>query len=192
MLFRSEKKEAIKFIDAALKKMRRKRTTPEELIGSWQDINQAVNWNAISGGKKKLAELKKPILAALKKSSPQIAEDFEITNNLYSKFKENFRKLRPDLLDHWLEKGKVGAAAVGIVTGNRSLLQKVGTAAGVSILSRELLINPRYQDLSRKILKGIQQGKVSQVNALLKTMKNDLKKQHPDEDWDFGGKETIK
>jgi len=181
-----DKKGAIAFIDDAMKEVRNKGATPEKLINFWQDINQAVNWRAIKGGKKKLAELKKPILEALKKSSPSLAEDFEVTNQLYSKFKNVSKKLRPDLIDKWIDKGELGTAALAIATNNPSLLKKVGTVAGASILSRELLTNPRFQNISKKLMKSIKEDKPRQINALLKIVKRDLEKKYPKEKFNFG------
>jgi len=181
-----DKKSAISFIDEAMKEIRNKATSPEKLINFWQDINQAVNWNAIKGGKKKIAELKKPILDALQKESPSLAKDFEITNELYAKYKKAAKKLRPEVFDTWLNKSEATALGLGIATGNPSLLKKVAGITGSRILARELLTNPKFQNISNKMLEAIQKNKPQQVDALLKMIRKDLKEKYPKETFKFG------
>lgn len=180
-----DKESAIKFIEGAMENIRNRGVNPEELIGFWQDINQSVNWNAIRGGKKSLAELKKPILEALKTSSPELASDFEITNQLYSKFKKASKALKPDIIDKWLLKGEIGAVALGIGTGNLNLLKKVAAESALRTLSREMLINPRLQNISNKMLKAVRNNKPVAISQLAKHAKNILEKEQPEESWDF-------
>lgn len=187
-----DKESASNFIEGAMNNIRRKGVKPEELINFWQDINSSVNWRAIKGGKKQLAELKKPILEVLKKSSPELTKDFELTNKLYSKFKGAQKVLKKDLIDKWIDKGEIGLAAFGLATGNVPMLQKLATEAGVRTLSKEMLTNPYFQNLSRKLVQSLGKNKEKTTIALVRQAEKYLKKHHPDEEWEFGGKETTK
>lgn len=180
-----EKQSAINFIQEAMENVRNQGASPEELIGFWQDINQAVNWNSIKGGKKSLAALKKPIAHALEEVSPDLYRHFEDTNKLYSKFKQVSKTLKPDIVDKWLNKGEAGALIFGLATANPWILKKVGGEAAVRTISRELLTNPRLQTLSNKMLQAVRKNKGASASSLLRQTKNLLNKEHPEEDWSF-------
>lgn len=180
-----DKESAIKFVESAMENVRNKGAHPDELIAFWQDINQAVNWNAIKGGKKSLAALKKPISEVLKKTSPKLFEEFEQTNRLYSRFKKVSKALRPDMIDRWLNKGEMGMLAFGIATGNPWILKKIGGEAAARLLARELLINPRLQTISNKMLQAVRKNQPAVASQLIRQSKKILEKEHPEEDWDF-------
>lgn len=180
-----DKEAAIKFVQEAMENVRNRGANPDELIGFWQDINQAVNWNAIKGGRKSLAALKKPISQALRESSPRLYEEFEQTNRLYSRFKKVSKALRPDMIDRWINKGEMGALAFGIATGNPWILKKIGGEAAARILARELLTNPKLQNISNKMLNAIKNNKGAAASRLLSSSKKILEKTHPTENWEF-------
>lgn len=180
-----EKEAAIKFVEEAMENVRNRGANPDELIGFWQDINRAVNWNSIKGGKKSLASLKKPISEALQEVSPELYKQFEDTNKLYSRFKKVSKALKPDLIDKWINKGEVGALVFGMATGHPWILQKVGSEAATRILARELLTNPRLQTISNKMLQAVRNNKGSAASSLVKQAKKVLSQEHPEEDWSF-------
>lgn len=183
-----DKQGAIDFIEKSLDTLRNIDVTPEHLVNFWQDINKAVKWNSLDGGKKALTQLKEPVLKVLKKASPQLAEDFENTNKLYAKYAQVSKKLRPEMVDSFVNKGEIlGAVAGGIAlaTGNPAVLVGVGSEVALRILSREMLINPMFQNIANKLVTNINQGSVKAVTESVERAKKYLQKKHPNEDWSF-------
>lgn len=183
-----DKKEAIKFIKKAIKKVSNEGASPEELINFWQDINRSVNWNSIQGGKKSLAKLKEPILEVLKNVVPEVTKDFELTNELYSKYSQISKKLKPNLVDAFVNKGEVVAfvpSALAFATGNYLPLVSLGGEVAARLIGREMLINPYFQNISSKLVKNFNQGSVKGVEETVKQVKEFLNRKYPEEDFSF-------
>jgi hypothetical protein len=176
-----EKEQAIKYLSGAVENMKIGVVDPESLINFYQDLNQFVNWRSIKNGKKQLSQLKKPILGALKTADPELAKDFEVLNKLYGRFKDVQKNLSPDKVDRWLNKGEVGALVLSLGTGYpgiSSLLLKetVGRRA-----IRELLINPRFQGIQRKLLSSIKKDNTKAAAAVGKELVRFVKDKFPDD-----------
>lgn len=183
-----DKEAAINFIGEAIDKVSKNGATPEELINFWQDINKSVKWNSIQGGKKSLTQLKEPILEVLTNVSPAAAKDFELTNQLYSKYAQISKKLKPDLVDAFVNKGELIAGASGalaLATGNPFLLGSVLTESAARILGREMLINPYFQNIANKLVTNFNSASVKGVTDLTKQAQDYLARKHPEEDWSF-------
>lgn len=184
-----EKKEAIDFIKNSIKKLNKKGTTGEELINFWQDINKTVKWNSISGGKQFLSQLKKPILETLESISPQIARDFEITNQLYSRYSQISKRLKPDIVDAFVNKAEIlglpTAIGSAFVTGNVAPLVGVGSEIAIRTLATELLTNPYFQNIGKKLVVNFNQGSGKAARETVKQAKEYLQRKHPNEDWSF-------
>lgn len=183
-----DKKAALDYIEKAIQTLHTHDVSPEYLMNFWQDINKSVNWNSIQGGKKSLAALKAPISEALKKTSPQIAETFEQANELYSKYAQIAKKLKPDIVDSFLNKGEVMAlapAAFSLMNGNPGLLAGLASESALRMLSREMLINPYFQNVGNKLVNNFNQASLMQVRRSLDDTRKYLEKKHPEEDWKF-------
>jgi len=183
-----EKGDAIKYIEKALDTLEKVEITPEYLINFWQDINKSVKWNSISGGKKTLTQLKKPISNTLEAVSPQLAKDFEMTNELYSKYAQISKKLKPDWIDPIINKGELLAGvggAVALATGNPFLLGSVLTESAIRILGREMLINPYFQNVAEKLVVNFNSSSMKGVKDIVKQVQEYMNRKHPEEDWSF-------
>ncbi len=183
-----DKQAAIDYIGKSIKKLTNGNITPEHLVNFWQDINKSVNWNSISGGKKSLAALKDPISKTLQKVSPQLAKDFEMTNDLYSKYAQISKKLKPDLIDSIVNKGEllsVVPSGIALATGNPWALAALGGEISLRLLGREMLINPYFQNLATKLVKNFNQGSVKGVSEIVKQVQEYMTRKHPNENWDF-------
>ena len=183
-----DKKAALDFIENSLETLRNQNITPEYLINFWQDINKSVKWNSIQGGKKALAQLKEPISDILKKTSPGIANDFELTNKLYSKYAQISKKLKPDFIDSLLSKGEmyaVGPAGVALAYGNPWILTSLAGEKSLRLLGREMLINPYFQSLAQKLVVNFNQGSAKGVTEIVKQAKEYMERKHPNEKWEF-------
>lgn len=183
-----DKEAAIKFVNGATEKLIRDGATSEELINFWQDINKSVKWNSIQGGKKALAKLKEPLLETLKEVDPAMAQNFEMTNQLYSKYVNVAKKLKPDIIDSFANKAElmaVGPAAYGLATGNPWVFAGLAGEHAMRTMAREMLINPYFQNLGNKFVQNLNSSSVSGIKQGLSEVKKLLEKKHPNEDWKF-------
>lgn len=183
-----DKEAALNYIEKSLETLRNTNVSPEYLVNFWQDINKSVKWNSINGGKKALAQLKEPISNTLKKVSPTLAEDFELTNHLYSKYAQISKKLKPDLVDSFVNKGEIVSAlpaGLAIAYGNPMPLMALGGEVATRLLAREMLINPYFQNLAGKLVTNFNQASAKGVTELVKQAQDYMKRKHPQQDWSF-------
>lgn len=148
--------------------------TGETLINFWKDIN-----HYIGKGSSQLGVLKGPITDALEKVSPKLAQDFRMTNQLYSKFSTANKLLKPSLLGDLMTAGRAVRTALGIFTGNFPLMAESLGESALSILSREMLINPRFQNLSTKMVHALNQGKPAIANQILSSYIKEIEELDP-------------
>lgn len=141
----------------------------EDLINFWQDLNYY-----IARGEKGLGRLKEPINNALKNISPELAQDFALTNQMYGNFSNLVQRMRPDLVEHLIVAGERGALIAGIVTADQGLLTKVLGAAGGRLLAREMVINPRLQNLSSRFVNALEQGSPAVIKKVYDQIINEV------------------
>lgn len=184
-----DKQAALTFIDGAINEIRNNpNISASTMMNFWSDINGAVNWNVIRGGKKQLARLKEPLADALNSVSPQIAQNFENVNELYSRYKNISNKLKPDLVDGLLNKGEIASAVpagLALIYGNPQPLIGLAGEAATRILAREMLINPYFQNLANKLVINFNQSSIKGVTELVKQAQEYMNRKHPNEDWSF-------
>ncbi len=183
-----DKEAALNYIEKSLETLRNGEISPEYLVNFWQDINKSVKWNSISGGKKALARLKEPISNTLGKVSPKLAEDFELTNKLYTKYAQISKKLKPDLVDAFVNKGEIISAVpagVSLAYGNFMPLIGLGGEVAGRLLGREMLINPYFQNIATKLVTNFNQGSAKGVTELVNQVKDYMSRKYPEQDWSF-------
>lgn len=159
--------------------------TGNTVINFWQDIN-----SSFRGNRQQLGRLFEPLREGLRATSPQLAEDFQLTNQLFSNVARLGRSLRPNIMSELLDAGEAGAIVVGVGTGNFSLLKKVAGEVAGRGLAREILINPRFQSITRKMLTALNQNQLGVANSALQALKKEIGKTNPDiagrlEEFDF-------
>lgn len=184
-----DREAALSFIEKSMETLRNNSNiTPEYLVNFWQDINKSVKWNSIAGGKKALTQLKKPVGDILEKVSPQLAQDFEMTNQLYSKYAQISKKLKPDFIDALVSKGELitaPAAGLALAQGNPWPLAALGAESATRILAREMLINPYFQNVSKKLVTQFNAGSMKAVTESVKQVQEYMTRKYPDEKWAF-------
>lgn len=183
-----EKEAALKYIETALDNLRNVDITPEYMVNFWQDINKSVKWNSISGGKKALSELKKPVSEIFNKVNPKLAQEFENTNLLYNKYANISKKLRPDFIESLINKGELLAlpgAGLALAMGNPSLFAGLAAESSLRLITREMLINPYFQNIGAKLVRNFNQSSLKGVTETTKEVRKYLEKKYPDEDWGF-------
>lgn len=182
------KEGALTYIKESIKKLENNLVDSETLINTFQDINQTVNWNAIQGGKKALAKIKEPLVKAIENVSPELAKDFEITNELYSKFAKARKALKPDAIDKVLSKGEIIAIAPGAIAlaqGNPWIIKGIAAESAFRILANELLTNPYFQTISGKLVRNFNSASVKGLKDITQQSYDYLNRKYPQEDWSF-------
>jgi hypothetical protein len=144
----------------------------ESLINFWKDLN-----HYISKGTDKLGIVKGPITDALENISPELASDFRMTNQLYSKYAKINAKLKPSLVGDLMSAGRAVRTLLGVTTGNYPLLIEALSESTGKRVARELLINPRLQNISNKMITALNQNKSSAANQFLKEYIKEISKE---------------
>ncbi len=130
--------------------------TGKSLINFWKDLN-----SYFGPGKEKLGILKEPVKNAIKSISPELGKDFETVNALYSKYSGIASKLKPSIASDIVS----GAESIGligsIITGNLPFLGTMIGEKAAKKLAQQMLLNPRFQQLSKKTISAMNQNKFS-------------------------------
>lgn len=127
------------------------------LIDFWQKINALVSDNPKKYSK--LTLMKPAINKALNSLSPELGKSFQQANQLYGKYAEIASKLKPGIADAILKVGEITGGLWSLFTGNLPALASIAGESGVRRIGRELLINPRFQQLGQKLVSAFNQGK---------------------------------
>lgn len=144
--------------------------TGADMINLWQDINQA-----FIGKKKQLQRLKEPLLEGLKTIDVEFAKDFQSANKAYSNFQEVRNIMKPGdwgFFSHL----KGPAAVVGyILKGTPMGALKLGIPAyALSKLAREMIINPKLKNISKKLGYGISKRSLGASQVALKELADEM------------------
>jgi len=146
-----------------------------DLINFWQDLNYY-----IANGERSLGTLKDPIMRAINNVSPVLGQDFRLSNQLYQNFANQARRLNPDMADRLFSLGESGAILHAVTTGNYPILQKIlGPVAGRQV-ARELVVNPRFQNLGNRIIQSLNEGKFGIAKNAIDKMTLMLSKENPE------------
>jgi len=146
--------------------------TGKSLINFWKDINHN------SRRAKELSLLKKPIKEALESVSPEMAKDFEMVNNLYTKYYPISSKLKPTLASQIVSAGEtlgtIGAVGAAMI-GNPIYLKGMVGEKLMRKLAQQMLINPRFQQISQKTVKAMNENKYGVVKKLYDLYAHEIK-----------------
>lgn len=146
---------------------------------SIMDFYKKLNYY-IPRGAPQFGLIKEPIQEGLQSISPKLASDFKSVTDLYAKYFPIAKNLKPGLISDLLSATKVGRLMFGIFSGNLSLLAETVGEKAAQDLSRELLINPRFQNLSKQMVKALNEGKYAVARSLSKIFKKEIEKTDPE------------
>lgn len=148
-----------------LKKLKSGEAKTADFMNLWGDLNYE-----ISHGSKGLGILKDPIEKVFKKSSPGFSEDFELTRDLYKRFYPVAKKLKPTVSEELLDAGEVGGLLYAVAKGKLGLLTEILGVESARRLSREMLINPRLQNLHLQMVNALNANKFSVAKEIADKM----------------------
>jgi hypothetical protein len=153
--------------------------TPNTIMNFWKDLNQ--NYKI---GKEQLNSLKGPLLDAIKSVSPELAKYFTTVNTLYGKYADIAKKLKPSIADNIVSAAEAlglgGGFIKGMFFGDFSYFAGVATEQALRNLAKEFLLNPKYQQLSRKMVVALNQNKGPLAQKLTKEMLGLVKDKSPE------------
>jgi hypothetical protein len=152
----------------------------EDLINFDQDVNATIG-NEI-GGKAVLGKLKEFTADAINKISPEAAEEYKLIKDLYSKKSKVAKSLRPKDFDQLVNAGEIYGIIKGAVGGDLGLLKSILGVTGAKHLAREILINPRLQNISKRISQSIKSNKLPMARKLSNEFLEEAKKKIPEID----------
>lgn len=148
--------------------------TGESIINYWQDINYNLGPKT-----KQLSLLKEPLKKALNDASPELAKDFELLNGLQSKYYPIASKLKPNITDDIVRAAENIGLLGSLVTGYYPHLPVLIAEKGARQVAKQMLINPRFQQLASKTVSAINQGKYGMVKKLADLYAHELKSIDP-------------
>jgi hypothetical protein len=149
--------------------------TGESLANFWKDINHVA-------GKDRhlLSTLKDPLSKAIHSVSPEMGKEFELVNKMYTKFYPVASKLKPTITSQVIKAVEALALPISILTGNLVHIKSfVGQALGQR-LSREMLLNPHFQQLGKKMVVAIEQNKFGLGAKIINDLRKEIQKFDPE------------
>ena len=157
------------------------KSTYEKLINTYQDINQE-----LPKVRNFLEPVKKAFTEVIKSKSPELAQDFENVNQLYSNFSQRLAKIKPNLLDQFMDKAGVWGIPAGLVAaamGKPWSLVGVLTTETMRSLGQGFLTEPWLQNLPNKFLHALKVNDKEGAIKLIASFKKLVKKKY-DKDLD--------
>jgi len=167
-----------KLIADDIEQMFRKPIRGKDLIDIQFKINDNLFGKKVTRQNQVLNKLKDPLNKALKEIDPKLGKDFELIQKNYSHFKRGIQKnLGPKSYDKLLTYGKMATLLGGIIKMNPTVLKTYLATEASRRLLTEFLINPRLQNLSRQMLKAVNENSPRIVKKLSDSMEEELKNQ---------------
>jgi len=146
-----------------------------ELMNLWKDVG-----HQYARGNKELAILKGPIGEALTDISPELGNKFSKINNLYSKYYNIIKAMKPGIYTELEKQGKPLYLLKNLLFFNPRALASLGVYQGAKSLAREALINPKFQSLTKKLISSLNNYKYGTANLVLDRMNEIIKKDSPE------------
>jgi len=156
-------------------------------FNDFMDFDQAVNARikGVEGGKAILGTLKEATSKAKQAVNPQLAEDLKLANELYGKRINVSQHLRTKQLDDLLDMGEAIGTMGAIADQNVGLITKMIGISGARKIAREMLINPRLQNISKRMLASIKNNKFQEASKLYKIFRDEAIKSDKDLEGDL-------
>jgi hypothetical protein len=141
------------------------------------DFQKAINAivKNVQGGKAALGILKEPLEKAQKSLNPQLYDRLQSLNKSYSSLQNFTDKMTKKNWEGLLKLGQAGGALLGVLTWNPLLLK----GAGLSFLGRiglkQVLTNPRLQNIHSKMWDAFLKNKMPTALKLLDLFNKEVK-----------------
>jgi len=124
---------------------------------------------------KSLSPIKKVLDDAILESSPQLAKEYHGLNRLYEQYAGISKALKPGIVDKFVSKGEAVAGLGALLTFNYPFLGAVIGENAARRLATELLVNPRFQQLSTKMVSALNANKYQAAAKIAESMSKDIR-----------------
>ena len=124
---------------------------------------------------KSLSPIKKVLDEAIMESSPQLAKEYHGLNRLYEQYAGISKALKPGIVDKFVSKGEAVAGLGALLTFNYPFLGAVIGENAARRLATELLVNPRFQQLSTKMVSALNQNKLAAAAKIAESMSKEIR-----------------
>lgn len=148
--------------------------TGKGLIKLYQDVNYYMG-----KGNKLLGGLHNPIKNAMTNLSPKLGEDFGMTNQLWKNMSKISAKVQPGKYEELMNYGRKGRVIYGVISGNYPVLVEALGEEAAKSLSRNMLINPRFQNISKQMVDAVNKSKFSAAEKLLNQITKESNPENP-------------
>ena len=165
-------------IQGDLEDLLNNKITGRSLMNFYKDIN-----SKFAGSTKQIQTLKDPVKEAIHSVSPELAKDFDTINNLASKYYNISSKLKPSITSDLIRAGEAltGVWAIGsAITGNYAPIVGVLGEQLAKKTAQQMLLNPRLQQLSKKMVNALNENKFEVAKKLTQSYANQIRKESPE------------
>lgn len=149
----------------------KKPITGESLMNLYRDINKGLGPKT-----KELVQFKEPISQAIAEISPELGIKFNNINNLFSRYYDIAGKLKPSLVSDLVTAAESIGLLGSLVLGDIPTLTKISAEKGIKFGARELLLNPRLNQLGEKFLLALNANKFGIATKIASQMNKEIKK----------------
>lgn len=150
--------------------------TAADLMNLHHDINHVM----MQHGNMQAGILKQAVTMGIWDVSPQLGQEFTLTNNLYANFARVRGQMQPGLVDDFFTGVKALSAATALVTGNYPVLASMVGVGAARSASTALILSPRLQNLQHKMLRALNENNISVANNILEQFKQGIKGDAPE------------
>lgn len=147
---------------------------------SLHDFNIAVNdiIKGTKGGKASIGKLKVATHDAQKSLDPNLFSDLRLTDEAYSKLMNFTDKMTKKNWDGLAKAGDIAKTITGSLILNPAMmglsLKGLPAAIATRYLLRQMLVNPRLQNIHRKLQEAVMKNNFSQAAKLAELMKSEV------------------
>lgn len=149
--------------------------TGRSLMNFYKDVNHQLSANT-----KELKLLKEPIKKAISSISPELGKDFEMINTLYTKYYPINSRLKPTLVSDLITAGEALGLAGSLVTGYYPTLATIVGEQAAKKIAQQMLVNPYFQQISRKMVTAINENKFNVIKNLSDSLAKHIEKFSPE------------
>ena len=110
-------------------------------------------------------------------TSPQFARDFKLANEYHKKYLSVKKSLAPSQYEGLLKLGTLGKFAHDLLSLSTRGLTEITGATAARRVAREMLINPRMQNLGLQMVKAIKDNKTKVALHLARQLKENADEQ---------------
>lgn len=161
-------------IKGDLSELKNSRKGAEDLINFWTDINAVIGPEV--GGKAIVGKLKDPLSKALSSISPELSSDFDLARKLYgTRANVSGHILNKRQLDELIDLGEAMQFGGAIANRDMGKIASLIGLTGARKIAREMIINPRLQNISVRIGEAIKKNKYALAEKLVLEFNDSIK-----------------